>query len=371
MLLFNAKKICCDRLMYPKDPAFDTSIREFQGCPTIAVTRGGRIFAGWYSGGKCEPHMDNYNLLIYSDDRGRTWSEPVVVITSSKEKLIHALDIQLWTAPDGSLHVYWVQNDTEPDDGRELIGSEGDPTARRFGYIFGDRTHSEWRMICKDPDAAVIEFGEPVCLDSGFLRCKPLVLEDGTQINFNYDQLTDRYGYSVSSDGGTTFERRYGGKKVATYFDETMAYRKADGTIRMLARCGKGRLAESLSHDNGKTWTDAVLCDITAPDSRFFIRRLPSGRVMLICSDSPDKRCRLTVFLSEDDGETWEYKKLIDARNDVSYPDADVHDGVIYMVYDRERTGAKEILFASFTEEDIMDGGRSIAVSVISRPDMR
>ena len=100
--------------MYPTDPIYAESIRKFQGCPTLAITRGGRIYMGWYAGGTREPHMENYNLLIYSDDLGKNWSRPLLIIPSSKEKCVHALDIQLWTAPDGRLFVFWVQNNTHP-----------------------------------------------------------------------------------------------------------------------------------------------------------------------------------------------------------------------------------------------------------------
>ncbi|MBO4548950.1 MAG: exo-alpha-sialidase, partial [Abditibacteriota bacterium] len=74
-----ASQVPCEILYRPEDPRFDESLRRFQGVPTIAVTRGGRIYLGWYAGGTTEPHIDNYNLLVYSDDGGRTWSRPLMV----------------------------------------------------------------------------------------------------------------------------------------------------------------------------------------------------------------------------------------------------------------------------------------------------
>ena len=61
------------------------------------------------------------------------------------------------------------------------------------------------------------------------------------------------------------------------------------------------------------------------------------------------------------------YKKLLDTRENLSYPDVDFCGDDIYLVYDRERTGAKEILFAKFTEQDIIDGNE-IEISIISKP---
>ena len=101
----NANKHSCPVIVRPDPEDYDEKSREYQGCPTIAITKNGRIFVAWYAGGFNEPHMDNYNLVHYSDDDGKTWSDMCVVIPSSKELLIHALDIQLWIDPAGALHV--------------------------------------------------------------------------------------------------------------------------------------------------------------------------------------------------------------------------------------------------------------------------
>jgi hypothetical protein len=62
-------------------------------------------------------------------------------------------------------------------------------------------------------------------------------------------------------------------------------------------------------------------------------------------------------MLSEDDGMTWKYKMTIDERSRVSYPDGvQAEDGTVYIIYDRERYDAKEILMAVITEEDIRQG---------------
>lgn len=370
----NAASIPAKLLKYPGDPAYAEGIRKFQGCPTLAVTKGGRIWLGWYAGGIREPDMDNYNLLIKSDDGGETWSEPVLVIPSSKENRFHALDIQLWCAPDGKLYVYWVQNNTIPDDGREMRAERGQPLVRYEGWIFNDFTHHEWLSICDDPDADDPVFSEPRCLDIGFLRCKPLVTDTGRWINFNYDQQADagllRYGYSISDDQGKTWRHQYGAEKLATYFDEGMAYQKKDGTIRMLARSGIGQLAQSWSYDNGETWSPAEESGITAADTRFYINRTPSGRLLLIVNDCANARTNMTLCLSEDEGQTWKYRKCIDTRGNISYPDADFLGDEICLTYDRERTGAREILFLRCREEDIMNPDTVLQAKIVSKPEM-
>lgn len=366
----NAKTIPCELLYKPTDPNFEEPIRQFQGCPTIAVTRGGRVYLGWYSGGTREPHMDNYNLLIYSDDC-QNWSNPLLVIPSSKEHCIHALDIQLWISPEGKLHVFWVQNNTIPaSDGLVPEKKKDQPLVQVDGYWFPDFEHAMWVSVCENPDDDEPVFSSPRYLDKGFLRCKPLVLKNGRWLNFNYDQTSTRYGYSISDDCGKTYEHHYGAEKISTVFDESMAYEREDGSIRMLARSYVGKLGESISYDGGETWEEAVISDIDNPDTRFFVARTPSGRVLLVNNDAVKEqgRTNMSVYLSEDDGDTWKYQRLIDDRMGLSYPDVDFHDGKIYLTYDRERTGAKEILFAVFTEEDIMNPDYQFEISIVSKP---
>jgi len=368
----NAQRLAPPLLYSPSDSRYLESERAFQGCPTVAVTRGGRIFLGWYSGGTREPHIDNYNLIIYSDDGGRTWTKPYLVIPGSREHGIHALDIQLWLSPRGELHVFWVQNHAEKTkDGARPQGLPATcPWISVDGYDFGDFEHSMWMCVCSDPDAENPRFDTPRRVDKGFLRCKPTTLPDGRHLFFNYDQLSDRYGYSISEDGGYSFSHCYGAVKLATPFDEAMAYVRRDGSIRMLARtvCSTGFLAESISYDGGNTFSEARLSNIRNPGTRFFISRLPSGRILLVNNDSSESRTNMAVCLSEDDGISWKYKRIIDAREQLSYPDVDIFGERIYLTYDRERTGAKEILFSDFTEDDIINPDYAFYIRVVSKP---
>ena len=364
-------KTPCNVLYKPTDPIYDEQIRNFQGCPTIAVTKKGRIFLGWYSGGVKEPHIENYNILVYSDDDGKTFTNPYIVIPSDKERLVHALDIQLWTAPNGALWLFWVQNNVLPDtpDSVEFLTTDPEkPAVASNGYFFPDMRHTEWCMVCDDPDAPEPIFSAPRMLDTGFLRCKPLVTASGRWLFFNYDQLTDRYGYSISDDNGKTFTRRYGGKKQSTPFDEGIAYQKNDGSIRLLARTRLGYIAESISRDDGETWSDGVLTDIESPNTRLYVTRTPSGRVLLINNDDTTVRKNMTIYLSDDDGVTWKYKKCIDVRGGISYPDVDIYNGNFYLTYDHGRTVMKEILFVKFTEEDIMNPNFIPEIKIVSKP---
>ena len=342
-------RTACEVIYKPKDEKYSEQVRNFQGCPTVAVTKKGRVFLGWYSGGTREPHIENYNLLTYSDD-GIHFGDPLIVIPSDKSRGVHALDIQLWIAPNGALWVFWVQNNAFPEGSENVISlkkEDGQPMVAFDGWVFPDMRHTEWCIVCDDPDADEPIFSEPRLLDIGFLRCKPLVLSSGRWLFFNYDQLCDKYGYSISDDEGKTFTRRYGAAKYLTHFDEAMAYQRNDGSVRMLARAKCGNIPECISYDNGESWQEATLCGIPNPSTRFYIARTPSGRILLVNNHHASSRTNMTLYLSEDDGATWKYTKCIDDRASLSYPDVDFCGDKIYLTYDRERTGAKEILFSN------------------------
>lgn len=86
---------------------------------------------------------------------------------------------------------------------------------------------------------------------------------------------------------------------------------------------------------------------IVETDTRHYISKLASGRVLLIYNAHPQNRTNMTIALSEDDGATWKYQKIFDTRQFITYLDAQEKDGVIYMTYDYKRISEREILFAN------------------------
>ena len=125
----------------------------------------------------------------------------------------------------------------------------------------------------------------------------------------------------------------------------------------MYARTSVDCLALSISYDKGKTWTDGERTEILNANSRFYIGRTPSGKILLINNDQKNtakhERSNLTVYLSDDDGKTFKYKKMFDDRVGVSYPDVDFYDGKIYVIYDRGRDIENKLVLSIFTEEEI------------------
>ena len=82
-------------IIFNPGTGYQTARRLWQGCPTVLRTPGGKLFAGWYSGGSREPSAFNYNLLVSSCDGGLSWSEPLLVIESLTKEKVLAIDIEL------------------------------------------------------------------------------------------------------------------------------------------------------------------------------------------------------------------------------------------------------------------------------------
>lgn len=79
--------------------------RLWQGIPGVAVTRGGRVYASFYSGGTKEDY-GNFCMLKMSDDLGRGFGDIIAVVDFGNDSC--AFDPCLWIDPIGRL--WWIIN---------------------------------------------------------------------------------------------------------------------------------------------------------------------------------------------------------------------------------------------------------------------
>jgi len=188
------------------------------------------------------------------------------------------------------------------------------------------------------------------------MMCKPTVLASGRWLlPASTWRATDYSARAVASDdAGRSFEV-IGACQVPVEdrsFDEHMIVERCDGSLWMLIRTRYG-IGQSLSSDGGRTWSVCAPSPIAHTSSRFFIRRLRSGALLLVKHGRIDEaagRSHLTAMLSDDDGVTWTGGLLLDERPAVSYPSGqEAADGTIVIAYDHSRTGSKAIHLAVFT----------------------
>jgi hypothetical protein len=162
----------------------------------------------------------------------------------------------------------------------------------------------------------------------------------------------------VSKNKGKTWERKGGVRFPKPKFDEHCLIEKTDGSIWMSARTDDG-IWESYSNNKGETWS-APQKYMEHINSRHFIRRLKSGKLLLVRHGEIDKktvyRSELMAYLSKDEGKTWDGGLMLDERRGISYPDGfQDTNGMIFISYDRNRATDGEILMVSFSEKDILN----------------
>jgi len=163
-------------------------------------------------------------------------------------------------------------------------------------------------------------------------------------------------GVLASADAGETWRWRGGVGMPDRLYDEHMLVERRDGTLWMLVRTLSG-IGEAVSRDGGRRWGGVRSPALPGPCSRFFVRRLRSGRLLLVNHHQFTGRNNLTAILSDDDGATWYGHLRLDERDQVSYPDGvQAEDGRLYLIYDFERHSQQEILLAVVTEADIARG---------------
>ncbi len=329
-------------------PEYSDSLRLFQGIPGIERAANGRLWAVWYGGGTGE-EGENYVMVATSIDDGETWSPIRMVIDPPAP--VRAFDPCLWRDPEGRLWLFWAQS-FHHFDGRAGV----------------------WAIYTEDAESETPNWSTPRRLFNGVMMNKPLVLTGGEWLmpvcvwpwstRPDIPEEEKRPNVFVSTDMGKTFALRGGpqvpGEPSEVRPCEHMVIEKLDGSLWMLVRTTYG-IGESFSDDRGFNWTVLRPCVIRHTASRFFIRRLASGKLLLVKHgpiDVQTDRSHLMAFLSSDDGESWHGGLMIDEREGVSYPDAvQADDGTIYLIYDYSRRGDKQILMARFTEDDV-EGGK-------------
>ena len=331
--------------------------RIWQCVPSLAGTKNGRLFCTFYTGSSAEL-FGNYCVLLLSDDDGKTWLDPFAAVVPENPENGRFFDGNVWIDPQGRLWYF-------------------------CSYTY---PHAVYAFVCDNPDEDVLKWHEPVIIGHDVMMNKPTVTSNGDWLlpiavwkhglkggldgNREDTDPEPRGSFLYrSSDSGKSFVKMGGADIKDREFDEHMFVENPDESIDVYVRTIYG-IGKSTSYDGGKNWSEGTDSGLGGPCSRFFIRRLSSGNLLLInhVNVARYQRTNLAAMLSSDNGKTWSAPLMLDSRNSVSYPDGfESLNGFIYICYDRERGGfkktpqealadAREILFAKFTEADILAG---------------
>lgn len=327
------------------DETYSFDDRRWNGLPSVCLTEGGRLWAGFMTGGYGEPDPLNYNAFHYSDDGGKTWSEESLVIDQKdEEKKVYQPHLFMH---DGVMYMYLnnagqnvitVENPDCDDPSRNLKLSKA---TKVLNYNSAHRP----TILSEKWDNIWLFSAENSSSDS----------------NAIYASTNGRKWEQYSTVNSSNGSRRWWEAQIVECADGSLIH------ISRLENGADGGLQLSRSYDGGESWTDTQANNgrpFLSFSNKPHLQRLDSGNLLLIVACSTTARENLTAFLSEDNGKTWPYSLSLDARDHFGdwfgcgYPEAanrQGENGEIYVVWDA-RFSYAEIACAKFTEADIKAG---------------
>lgn len=293
---------------------------EFIVCPTsnqnprnseasVAQLRDGRLLLAYseFYGADSSDHAKARISGKTSSDGGRTWSEPFVL----QENVggLNVMSVSLLRLNTGELAmVYLVKNSLS--DCRAYMRKSADE----------GKTWSE-AVCCTTPERYhCVNNDRVVQLSTGRILV-PASHTDHVERNYHF--LSCCY---YSDDGGTTWRKGEDVDLPGTGADEPGVVELRDGRVMMWLRTSLGHIYACWSSDGGVTWTPPEPLPLVSPASPASIKRLPTGDLLIVWNNSPDRRVPLTVALSSDEGRSWHHVKDVETQPCAERP----QDGYAY-----------------------------------------
>ncbi len=203
---------------------------------------------------------------------------------------------------------------------------------------------------------------DPKKRETGWMsRTHPIILNNG---NILLPLYSDGFNFgliAISSDDGETWESSL--PIIGRGVNQPSLIVREDGSLDAYMRDDgdePGRILISHSTDQGYSWTYALKSEIPNPGASIEIIKLISGKWILVYNDNDDGRYSIAATLSDDEGKSWKWKKMLENHpgGSFSYPsviqaiDGKIHVSYTYRLSDTEKT----IKHVSFEEDWIIEG---------------
>lgn len=116
------------------------------------------------------------------------------------------------------------------------------------------------------------------------------------------------------------------------------------------------RVMRATSADHGETWSVARDTDIPNPGSSLEVITLTDGRWVMIFNDTEDGRHSLALALSDDEGQTWKWKRHLEqapaGTGGFAYPSLiQARDGLLHTTYTFDNGQGKSIKHSALQPE--------------------
>ncbi len=294
---------------------------------TIAETGDGFV-AAWFGGTK-EKNPD-VGIWISRQVRGK-WSPPVEVANGveSPDKRYPTWNPVLYASRGTLVLFYKVGPSPSQWWGMKMTSADGGKT---------------WSKPERLPDgiAGPIK-NKPVELSNGDLLCPSSTEDKGWRVHFE-----------ITRDLGKTWQRTdpiNDGKEFGVI--QPTVFLHSGGRLQALFRSRQGKIVESWSQDQGRTWSKLMATSLPNPNSGIDGVTLRDGRHLLVYNhvlSAPGKwgdRAPLNVALSSD-GKTWKAAVVLETgppQAEYSYPAViQARDGKVHILYTWNRKKIKHVV---------------------------
>jgi Neuraminidase (sialidase) len=294
---------------------------------SFATLTSGRIifcYTQFYGGGA--DHSPARIVRIQSDDQGRTWSQPVVVVQNEGGN--NVMSVSLLRLASGKLAMLYLLKNSWIDCRPQMRLSTDD-----------GETWSEAKCILDAPGYFVLANDRVIQTRTGriiaplsFSRVRGSDPQSGKSIDFRQIAM-----WFYSDDDGATWQESNSWwalpMRSGTGLQETGIVELADGSLFSWSRTDQGAQHGFRSTDNGKTWSPPEPTELKSPVSPASIRRIPGTSDLLALYNDHSgkfpfptgKRSPLVAAISSDGGKTWPVRKLIEGDPDGWYCYTAIH----------------------------------------------
>jgi predicted neuraminidase len=353
--------------------------------PSIVETAGGDFLVSWFRG--VGERTDDTSVIRGARLKpgAAEWSEPFVM---ADNRPLPDQNPTMFIDPQGRLWLFWISSIDNLVRGYFPMyristdyGNDGPPRWQwqsplwvrpvelEETYVSAvDRMLAEGRI--PERRIAALEEKKKLAADKllqrlGWMpRQPPIMLSETRMMVPLYSDVWNHSLMAFTEDAGENWEFSKLMILSSYHNEQASLVRRKNGNIVAFMRASP-RVKRAESSDGGMTWVEDPL-EIPTPDSSVAAVALGSGNWLLAVNDTDEGRHVLTVYLSDDEGATWKWKRALErfdrGEGAGHYPTLiEASDGSVHIVYthfDNARFGERmrTIKHVRFNEAWVKEG---------------
>jgi sialidase-1 len=270
---------------------------------------------------------DNASAFLagrFSSDGGITWNSEDDTIVRQEGKM-NVMSVSLIRLKNGRIALFYLRKNSETDCIPVMRLSDDEA-----------KSWSDPQPCITDHDGYfVVNNSRVIQLKSGRILIPVAIHKPKWQ---NMPEFFSMSSYYSDDDGMTWKPGREAANPDNILTQEPGIIQLKNGNILMIIRTNSGYQYQSISTDNGETWSPVERTNIVSPLSPAAVARIPStGDLLLVWNNNGinQKRSPLCVAISKDEGKTWGHIKNIEDDPDGSfcYPAIHFHGKQVLIGY--------------------------------------